>query len=212
MCIKAVEDEPETLEYVPNYFKTQKMCERTVEDDPDTLRFVPDHLKTQGMCERAIKEDSYNLKFVPDRFKMPEMSNEAVAQFPYALWYVPDYLKTQEMCDKAVKNDSSSLQFAPDWFVTREGVDMWHDDGNHWDDHNEDKFFEWYDGYKKRKAQKASIRKELTSIGLHPSRYWDWCMSEDENKEREKLWASTKAFLYLMTGYKNFFLPINFNH
>ena len=32
------------------------------------------------------------------------------------------------MCDKAVRDDSSSLQFVPDWFVTREGIDMWHDD------------------------------------------------------------------------------------
>ena len=36
---------------------------------------------------------------------------------------------------------------------------MWHDDycdddGDHWndDDDDEDKYFEWYDGYKKRKA------------------------------------------------------------
>ena len=34
---------------------------------------------------------------------------------------------------------------------------MWHDDycdddGDHWNDDDEDKYFEWYDGYKKRKA------------------------------------------------------------
>ena len=97
------------------------------------------------------------------------------------------------MCDKAVKKDSSSLQFVPDWFVKREGVDMWHDDyddddGNHWDDDdNEDKFSEWYDAYKKRKAQKALIKKELIPIAWH--RVMDWCMSEDEKKETEKLWA-----------------------
>ena len=56
------------------------------------------------------------------------------------------------MCDKAVKDDPSSLQFVPDWFVSREWVDMqyddyYDDDGGHWDDDNEDKCFEWYDGY-----------------------------------------------------------------
>ena len=62
--------------------------------------------------------------------------------------YVPYHLR-MEICDKAVRDDSSSLQFVPDWFVTREGVDMWHDDNydndsDHWDnDNNEDKFFEW---------------------------------------------------------------------
>ena len=77
---------------------------------------------------------------------------------------------------------------------------MWHDDyydddGGHWDDDddddNEDKFFEWYNGYKKRKAQKAKIKKELMPINWHPSRYCDWCLSEDEKKEMGKLWAQT---------------------
>ena len=56
---------------------------------------------------------------------------------------------------------------------------MWHDDyyddGRHWDDDDdgEDKFCQWYDGYKKQKFQKVKIKKELLPIALHPSRYWD---------------------------------------
>ena len=41
------------------------------------------------------------------------------------------------------------------------------------DDDDEDNFFKWYDGYKKRKAQKASIREGLMPIVWHPSRWWD---------------------------------------
>ena len=71
---------------------------------------------------------------------------------------------------------------------------MWHNDyyddnDGHWDSDDEDKFFDGYDGYKKQKAQKAKIKKELMPITWHPSRYWDWCMSEDKKKEMEKLWA-----------------------
>ena len=97
------------------------------------------------------------------------------------------------MCDQAVKYDSSSLQFVPDWFVTREGLHMWYDDyyyddGDHWDnDDDEDKFFNWYEGYKKHKVQKASIKKELMPIAWHPSRHWDWSMMN--KKETEKLWV-----------------------
>ena len=86
---------------------------------------------------------------------------------------IPDCFKTQETCEKAVKDDSSSLQYVSDWFVTREWVDMcyddyYDDDGDYWDDDdNEDTFFEWYDGYKKRKAQKASIKEELLPIVWH---------------------------------------------
>ena len=53
--------------------------------------------------------------------------------------------------------------------------DYYDDDGGHWDDDDEDKLFESsYDGYKKRKAQKASIKEELLPIAWHISRYWDW--------------------------------------
>ena len=93
-------------------------------------------------------------------------------------------------------DDSSSLQYVPDWIVTRKWIDMsyddyYDDDGHHWDDddNDEEKFSEWYDGCEARKAQKASIKEELMPIAWHPSRYWDWCMSEDEKRETEKLWA-----------------------
>ena len=109
--------------------------------------------------------------------------------------HVPDHFKTQEMCYKAVWEDSSSLQHVPDWFVTKEELYMEHDDyydddGDHWDDDDdEDKFFEWYDGYKKWKAQKVQIKKELMRVAWHPSRWWNWCVPEDGKKETEKFLA-----------------------
>ena len=89
---------------------------------------------------------------------------------------------------------------------------MWHDDcydddGNHWDnDDHEDKFFGCYDGYQKHQAQKASIKEELMPITWHPSRYWDWCMLEDEKKKKQKNYGHKhRSFLYLMTEYKKRF-------
>ena len=104
---------------------------------------------------------------------------------------IPDRFKTQEMCDKAVKKDYYSLQFVPDWFVKQRHIGPRGDgdyDGGHWEDNkDEDSFFKWYYGYKTCKAQKTSIKEELLLIAWHPSRYWDWCMSEDEKQETEKL-------------------------
>ena len=52
---------------------------------------------------------------------------------------------------------------------------MWYDKyyDDHWfteSDDDDDEFFKWYNGYKKRKAQKAKINKELLFIAWHPSR------------------------------------------
>ena len=95
---------------------------------------------------------------------------------PCLLEFVPKHFKTQEICDKAVIDDSTSLLFGPDWFVSQQQIKSWHDDDDFYD---YDDITEWYNGYLKRKAQKAKIKEELMPIVWHLSRWWNWCMSED---------------------------------
>ena len=90
------------------------------------------------------------------------------------------------MCNKAVEDDPGLLEYVPDWFVTWKGVAIWYDDSEYCDD-DEDNFFKWYNAYKKRKAQKASIKEELLPIAWHPTCWWDWCVPEEEKKETGKL-------------------------
>ena len=54
------------------------------------------------------------------------------------------------MCDKAVRDYLFSLQLVPDWFVTKEEVDIWHDNDYVYNDNG---MTEWYGGYKRRKVQ-----------------------------------------------------------
>ena len=115
-----------------------------------------------------------------------DVCKKAVEKDPRILKYVPDHLKAQGMCDKAVKDGPFSLQYVPDWFVTQQQLKLWHDDLDYC---NDDRLIEWYDGYKKRKVQKASIKDKLMPIAWYPSRYWDWCMSEDEKRDTEALSA-----------------------
>ena len=136
------------------------MCERVVEDGPETLEFVLDHLKTKEMCGKAVEKYPCNLKIVPDHLKIQEMCNKTVCREPYTMGYDADQ------------------------FVTQEQIDLWDDE----------KFFKWYEaewceGYQKRKAQKAQIKKELMPIAWRPPRWSDWCFLKDEKKETEKLWA-----------------------
>ena len=55
------------------------------------------------------------------------------------------------------------------------------------DDDDVDEIVKWYDGYQKRKAQKAQIKEELMPLVWHPSTWWNWYVPEDEKKETEKL-------------------------
>ena len=165
-CNKTVNHRLWQLEYVPHCFKTEEMCNEAVKVDPCLLRLIPDHFKTEGMCEKAVEDEPETLKYVPDYFKTEEMCKEAVRREPYSL--------------------KCLLEYVSDWFVTHQQIKIWHDN-DYWC--YDDELIEWYKGYRKRKAQKTSIKEELMPITWHPSRYWDWCMSEDEKKETEKLWS-----------------------
>ena len=165
------------LYHVPDHFNI------VVPRNPYALDYVPDQYKTQKMCDKAVRMDPDALEGVPNRFKTQEMCDVAVMEDRYALEFVPDYRKSEKMCDKVVWEHPSSLQYVPDLFVTQEQVKSWHDNDKFYDDN---KIIEWYyKGHQKRKVQKAQIKKELMPITWHPSRWWDWCVPEDEKKETE---------------------------
>ena len=113
------------------------------------------------------------------------MCNAVMCMEPLSLAYVPTRFKTRKMCDKAVRKDRFSLLFVPDWFVRQQQVKCLRDDNDDW---YNNKLIKWYDGYKKRKVQKAQIKEKLMPIAWQPSRWWDWCVPEDDKKETEKLW------------------------
>ena len=100
---------------------------------------------------------------------------------PAAFFLIPDHFKTQDMCIRAVEVDPWQLYHVADWYVVSQ--EMWYED---FDDDEE--IIEWHDGYKKQKAYKAKMKEGLLPFAWHPSRWWDWCVFEDEKKEREKLW------------------------
>ena len=114
------------------------------------------------------------------------MCDKAVEEGPELLEYVPDQYKTQDLCHKAFLEETFSLQYFSHWFVTQGQVKSWHDDSEYY---NDDKLIEWYKGYKKRKAQKVQIEKELLPIVWYPSRWCDWCVPRDDEKETKKLWG-----------------------
>ena len=49
MCHKAILKNDETLESVPDCYKTQQMCDEDVDNYPDTLKSIPSYYLTQNM-------------------------------------------------------------------------------------------------------------------------------------------------------------------
>ena len=193
MCIKAVEVDTFFLRFASDHLKTHEMFEKEFEKDSWSLKYMPDYLKTQKMCERAaVKDKLGTLEYVPNHFKTQEMCEKVVEKSSWSLKYIPDYLKKLEICDKTVKDEPYFLQFVPDWFVTQQQIKLWHEYNRPtgWQ-YQDDEIIGWYVGYKKRKAEKASIKEQLMPITWHPSRWWDWCVPEDEKRDKEKIFLTT---------------------
>ena len=70
------------------------------------------------------------------------------------------------VCKEAAQKRLCLLESILDGSMTQQQIiKTWKDD-NYWNDNG----IKWYDEYKKRKAQKASIKEELMPIAWHPSR------------------------------------------
>ena len=112
------------------------------------------------------------------------MRKKVVEAVPSWLERIPDNFKTQGTCDKAVQKRPRLLEYVPNRFVTQQQIKLWHDDTYYY---NDDNLIKCYKGHQKRMPQKASIKEEFLPIAWHPSRWWDWCIPEDEKRATEKL-------------------------
>ena len=66
--------------------------------------------------------------------------------------------------------------------MTQQQIKIWR--GNNYV-FNDEGLIKWYEGYQKRKAQKAQIKKVLIPVALHPDHVKDQCMSKDEKKRQK---------------------------
>ena len=107
-----------------------------------------------------------------------KMCDKVIEIDPFTLWHVPYNLNMQGICSTAVEAGLGLSEYVPDWFVTQQ-IKIWRDDDGYC---NDDELIKCYEGYQKRKAQKAKIKEELLPITWHPNRVMDWCMSEDEKR------------------------------
>ena len=92
---------------------------------------------------------------------------------------------------------------------------MWYGDyyDDHWDDdYDEDIVFGWYDGYKKWKAQNASIKKSpYPFLGIHQDAAIGVFLRMRKKKQKN-CGDKYKPFLCQLTRYKNFLNKDVFYH
>ena len=73
MCDKVVDTCPFISDFVPDWYKTQKMRDEVICNDPFMLKYCLNRYKTKKMCDKAVDDCLSSLKFVPDWFLTSKM-------------------------------------------------------------------------------------------------------------------------------------------
>ena len=67
------------------------------------------------------------------------------------------------------------------------------DDNNFYEDDTDTiinvRLLAWLNKFEKPKALKKTIDEELMLVAWHPTRWWDWCLSEDEKKRIDSIFT-----------------------
>ena len=151
---KAVDDNPNALEFVHDQYKTQEMCDKIISDNPFLLRYVPDQYKTQQMCDKAADDYLAALKFVPDWF----LTSKMIKKLFTALHADENILYFYEDSSNAVFNcnEMGSLN------IDLNCINL---DDNNFDEDDSDtnisvRLLAWHTKFEKRKTLRKDISEE----------------------------------------------------
>ena len=123
------------------------------------------------------------------------MRDRITSEDPFSVRCIPDQYKTQQMCDKAVDDCLAPLKFVSDWFqngyfytdLNNANLDDSNYDADDPDTITRVRLLVWYIKFENCKALKKELNKELMPIATHPKKWWNFCKSEDEEKEIEPM-------------------------
>ena len=166
---------------IPGHLKTQEMCNEAVHIEPCSFQFFPDHLKTQKMYNEIMPIDPAAFFVFSTVLKLRRCMKKQL-RLPHGSFTMSFITLRHNKCVTVVKKNPFCWIYIPDWFVKLK--EMWYKGSV-----NDDELFTWYEGYKKRKAQKAKLKEESIPIAWHPARMQDWCMSEDERERITEIFA-----------------------
>ena len=167
---------PSLIVYCTDKYKTQIMFDSVVSDNASSIVYCPDKYKTRKLCDKAVDDCLAALKLVPDWFVTSEIIKNLFTDL---------YADENTLC---LNESSGDAEFNCNGMgilnIDLNNIDL----DNNFDEDDPDtiiaiRLLAWYIKFEKLKELKKELSEELMLVAWHPSRWWDWCMSEDEKKE-----------------------------
>ena len=136
---------------------------------------LPDKYITQKICDEAVDDSLAALKLIPDWF----VTRKMIKKLFTALYADENILYFNEDSGNVVFNCNGMVILNIDLNVNVDNNFWWR---WFWFYYSYQAFCLVYIKFEKRKEVKRKVSEELTPVAWHPKRWWNFCMSEDEEK------------------------------
>lgn len=97
---------PESLQYIE--VPTTEQCEIAFAADKNTIEWIPDSFKTADMCYKAVEANAEFLKYIPAPFLTPRLYQQALSINPSILQFIPE--PSFDILDKALTRNEELKQ------------------------------------------------------------------------------------------------------
>jgi Domain of unknown function (DUF4116) len=114
----AIEQDGQTLGYVPKKYRNPELCRIAVQQNGTALEYILEDKKTPELCKIAVEQNGLALYYVPKEQRTSELYYLAVQQNGLALDFVPENKRTSKLCRLAVQQNGMALKYVPEEHIT----------------------------------------------------------------------------------------------
>lgn len=106
LCLAAVKDSAEALDYVPEKYRTEEIYQEACKHGGWVLNQVPEEYMNYEICQYAVMSYGDALKYVPEKYKNRDIYLKAVICSPESYRLVPIELLSPEFVVEVAQNSS----------------------------------------------------------------------------------------------------------
>jgi len=112
MCITALENNENSIQFIPYDVLTEKMCNIAIEFDGLTIKHIPVDFRTKKMWLSAFKNSPSVIKLMPKsviEILNEELVLEAINHNPHLYKFIPEHFKTKKLRDYTISQDAMMI-------------------------------------------------------------------------------------------------------
>ena len=106
---KAVKINGQSLNFVPEIYKTLPICEQAIRKSPTAINYVPKEIANYNFCLKFIKIQPTIISDIPREHLTYELCLEAVKTGRILLYFVPTHHRTVELCLLALEKQKGFM-------------------------------------------------------------------------------------------------------